>query len=340
MTETITLPISPTAFWLIVILVGTLLATLVAALSGQRGERPPSDSTWSRFLTRIGLQGAPETLALFGALFWAILALALAGGIIITLVTLLTAFAASPDPADTTLRWTLLTLTALTGALGAVVALPLTLIRIRQTQRQTNLQDESLFNDKINAAATDLAARQQVTRVLHADTPEECIATEWQDDLVTRAAAIDRLEGLALERADVAPRIARMLSIYVQELSREHPAKPVPEGASPGELLGWAQTLRPITRPDMERAVQSLGRINPTDEGARAAFDPTNIDLRRCNLQGFDLTQRNYQGARLDEAQIQGANLSRAQMQGAVLSRAQIQGADLSRAQMQGAVFS
>jgi len=332
-----------------VILVGIALAALVAALSGKREERPPSDSTWSRFLTRIGLQAAPEVPALFAILFWAILlfaslfwlilALTLAGGIFATIIAIvLTAFttspdsAGSPDSADTTLRWTLLTLTALTGALGAVVALPLTLIRIRQTQRQTNLQDESLFNDKINAAATDLAARRQVTRVLHAETPEECIVTEWQDDLVTRAAAIDRLEGLALERADIAPRIARMLSIYVQELSREHPAKSVPEGASPGELRQWAQTLRPVARPDMERAVQSLGRINPTDDDARAAFDPGNIDLRRCNLQGFDLAHRNYQGAQLNEAQMQGANLFRAQMQGADLSWAQMQGADLSGA--------
>lgn len=350
MQDTTTLPISPTAFWLIVILSGIAFAALLATLSGKTDDRDPTDSAWSRFLTRVGLAGVPEALALFISLFWLSLALTLAGGIIATILTVPPAFNASTlSPNDTTLRWTLLTLTALTGALGAVVALPFTLIRIRQTQRQTDLQDESLFNDKINAAATDLAAMHEQTQV--AMTADGEIARDsagamvilktWEDDLVTRAAAIDRLEGLAqeaMDRDDYGPaqRVARMLSIYVQELSRAHPAQDPPEGALPEDLRIWAYKLSPV-RTDMERAAQSLGRINPSDDVARTAFNPKNINLRRCNLQGFDLNNSNFQGADLSGAQLQGANLSRAQMQEARLIEAQMQGADLRRALMQGA---
>lgn len=62
--------------------------------------------------------------------------------------------------------------------------------------RQAALQDESLFNDKINAAAADLATQRQVTTVL-GEKDNRTVLTEWEDDVVTRCAAIDRLEGLA-----------------------------------------------------------------------------------------------------------------------------------------------
>ncbi|MDQ2089182.1 hypothetical protein NO357_04615 [Marimonas arenosa] len=90
--------------------------------------------------------------------------------------------------------------------------------------KQARIQDESLFNDKINAASSDLAARWQVTRTFTDENGNETVVTEWQDGLVTRAAAIDRLQGPAHARSDETPRIARMLSVCVREISREFPA--------------------------------------------------------------------------------------------------------------------
>lgn len=227
--------------------------------------------------------------------------------------------------------------------LAAFFGAPFLVWRTWVAARQTNLQDEALFNDKINAAATDLAARRQVTRVVEQDQ-KEVVLTEWEDDLVTRAAAIDRLEGLALEameRQDYAPaqRIARMLSIYVQELSRAYPPLDPDDDAHLAGYEVWEEPVIPA-RPDMESAAQSLGRINPPDETNRAAFGRGNIDLRRCNLQGFDLRGLNLQGANLEMAQLQGANLGRAQLQGADLGWAQLQGASLGGAQLQGANLS
>ncbi|WP_461428948.1 pentapeptide repeat-containing protein [Gymnodinialimonas sp.] len=255
--------------------------------------------------------------------------------------------------------------------LAAFFGAPFLVWRTWVAARQTALQDEALFNDKINAAATDLAARRQVTRVLHKGTEKECIALEWEDDLVTRAAAIDRLEGLAqeaMDRGDFAPaqRIARMLSIYVQELSREFPAVESPKDiwdretngsehappkspeemrkefgleerdTEPGALREWAQTLTPI-RPDMERAVQSLGRINPVNLSARTAFDPSLIDLHSCNLQGFNLSGMNFQGTQMAAASMQGADFVRTEFQRANLIEARLQGANLSWANLQRA---
>ncbi|MCP3969446.1 MAG: pentapeptide repeat-containing protein [Rhodobacteraceae bacterium] len=253
------------------------------------------------------------------------------------------------------------------AGLGGLFTLVFAVIRVFNTERQTNVAEESLFNDKINAAAAGLAARRQVT---HWQTrgDKEKFKTEWKDDLVTRAAAIDRLEGLVEERPDAAPRVARMLSVYVRELSREHPAQDHPrdEGLNPtkfqgmtpdGEtleaMLEWAGGLTPV-RSDMEKAAQTLGRLKDI---AGVVADDIPVDLRDANLQGFDLKglcfdkaqmskarmegarlyDSRMQGVQLDRAWMQGVNLSVTQMQGAKLIGAQMQGADLSVTQMQGA---
>jgi uncharacterized protein YjbI with pentapeptide repeats len=212
-------------------------------------------------------------------------------------------------------------------------------------RKEAKLKEESLFNDKINAAAKDLAARRQVTRVVVQDE-KETILTEWEDDLVTRAAAIDLLEGLANERPDAAPRIARQLSIYVRELSRQYPPKEppmdatpnlVPSGAdaTPDKLQSWAQHLAP-TRSDMEKAAQTLGRLQNIKE---ATLSPADIDLRSTNLQGFDLRGLNFTNVRFGLASLQGTRLSRSHLQGADFTEAQMQGTILSGTQLQGARF-
>ncbi|WP_284263998.1 pentapeptide repeat-containing protein [Roseicyclus amphidinii] len=319
-----------------------------------KDNRPPTLRDWLGFTAPLdftkartlgGVLGAILTLIAltFAALFF--LSLAAAGSLVLNVLT------SEPDTASLGLGALLVAL------LGAPFLIWRTVVAQRtldETKRQTDLQAEAHFNDKINAAATDLAARRQVTRVVKDEGGKETVLTEWQDDLVTRAAAIDRLEGLALEaleRGDYAPaqRIARMLSIYVQELSREHPPKPAPKFDSAKQIREWASTLRPVARPDMERAAQSLGRINPRDETVRAVFDPTNIDLRDCNLQGFDLDGSNYRGSRmkradlcgafLEETQIQRADFCDSRLMGAYLARAEMEGADFQRAELQGTVL-
>ena len=227
--------------------------------------------------------------------------------------------------------------------LAAILGAPFIIWRSWIAAKQTAVAEESLFNDKINAAATDLAARRTVTRTIGRGAKMQVLSEE-EDDLVTRAAAIDRLEGLALEaieRDDYPPaqRIARMLSIYLQELSRAYPPQDPPKDAELEALREWAKSLTPI-RPDMHRAAQSLGRINPNDETKRKDFDPSNIDLRRCNLQGFDLHLLTLCGTNLSGSKLHGAWLFLTQFEGANLSNAALHGTDLSLAQMRGANLS
>jgi hypothetical protein len=198
------------------------------------------------------------------------------------------------------------------------------------------LQDQALFNDKINAASEDLAARRQVTRALHVGTENEAVVTEWQDDLVTRAAAIDRLHGLAQERPEVVPRIARQLSIYVRELSREYPAKKLPNNLRAEELRNWGYGLNP-TRPAMEMAVQVLGRLPMISNHGLKSGD---VDLRGSNLQGFELNRLLFENADFSRAALHGANFHDTRFLATSFSYARCEGADFSFSTIEGGDFS
>ena len=202
-------------------------------------------------------------------------------------------------------------------------------------RKEAALKEEALFNDKINAAAKDLAARRQVTRLVIQDE-KETILTEWEDDLVTRAAAIDLLEGLANERPDAAPRIARQLSIYVRELSRQYPAKDLPTHLVGDDLFYWCKTLFPF-RTDAERATQTLGRLHLVQGAALAASD---IDLREANLQGFDLQGLAFPSAQMSFARFDGALLAETKFIRAELQHAKLTGAYLDRTIMDGSNLS
>ena len=330
MSDTVTLPISPETFWGLLALAAALLA-MIAIFGLLSGIKPDAEDTpFTRLRARLGMAGLPQGIFALGMILWGLIFAVLALGLLWTVISAAFHAPARTEEAQTTLRFVLISLTALTATLGAVVAFPVTLIRIALTRKQTETALEALFNDKINAAAEGLAARRQVTRVIHEGKANETILTEWQDDLVTRASAIDRLEGLAKERPDTAARVARMLSIYVRELSREYPAQEPPQSATPSDLREWAQKLEPI-RPDMEKAAQSLGRLQRIDGHDITQGD---TDLRQANLQGFDLKVLNFEKALFQGAEMQGADLSGAEMRGAFHWDVEMQGADLNYAEM------
>ena len=341
-----------------------------------------------RLQKSMRLDGLHPGLFFIALIIWAVLFISLTLGLLWTIWSVIRQPVPTGQTATWNFRFDLAKLTAMTAVLGAVVALPFTVIRLRLLNEQSETAKDALFNDKINAASRDLGARRTVTRRLREVSysldetdyivqeirgepislpvdDQEITYGPWtfigeeEDDLVTRAAAIDRLEGLAKERRDEAPRIARMLSIYVRELSREFPArnhpriewkkltdpffgrpsmgedeafqhlKLRPDDVSLTSLESWAHDLNP-TRPDMEKAAQTLGRLK-TIPGVSA--HEIEIDLREANLQGFDLRGLMFSEARLIGARMEGADLGWARMEGANLGGAQMEGANLGGAQ-------
>jgi uncharacterized protein YjbI with pentapeptide repeats len=359
METTITLPLPPNLLWGTFAVLGIALGSAVIYWALPRESAP--HQTIQNFRETLGVTGVPVPIFAILALLVVGLTTVLTFGLFGLIIEVVIHAVPNRDKPQEVwdFRFTLVQLAALTTVLGAVVALPFTMIRLR-LQSSSNITDqevlliseEALFNDKMTAATTDIYSRRQTGD------------NTWQDDVPRRNSAIDRLEGLVHERPDQAPRVARLLSVYLRELSGadEVPAQThhylyahalmYPKGGSKplnaeeaaqklnvtaedislAALETWAYTLKP--RSDMENAVQTLGRLRAI---AGVDADAVTIDLRAANLQGIDFEGGNFNRARLNGAQLQGARLWFAQMQGAKLWQAQLQGAKLLQAQMQRA---
>lgn len=355
-TFTLTLRWDTTGFWLTLAIIALGTWVIFALQSKLPKNHPTSIDALAK---RLDLEATPRSLLLLFTLTYVLAFGSLALVLLWTIWHLLwlgmTGALTHTNAAD--IRPILFALAASIAALGSLIALPLTILRLRLNTRQTATTEDSLFNDKINAAAANLAARRIVTTRI-AENGKDQILTEHQDDIVTRANAIARLEALAIERPTEAPQIARMLCIYLYELSKLYPAKPSPRaiwnnlhqntensmgltpeqisertGITPDDItdeaiLNWAKGLRPA-RSDMERAAQAVFRLN-----SMAGNRP---NLTHVNFQGFQLEFANLRGAILKDANFDGCNLAycdfgTASLVGVSFIGANLVAADLSKA--------
>ncbi|GAA6178629.1 hypothetical protein NBRC116594_00670 [Shimia sp. NS0008-38b] len=321
-----TLPIEPQVFWLCVTLAGiVVLSGLIYAVLPT--SREDADAKNVNVRKALGAQDMPEALFFLLVLLWMVLALCLFAGLVVTIGMIGHQLFFADD--FTANRFPLIQLAALTATLGATVALPFTVIRLKLTQDQTHTAKASLFNQKITEAAADLHAQRQISKKVGVRKWE----TLWEDDIVRRNAAIDRLEGLVREEPQEAARVSRLLSVYVRELSDEIPAQPTPDTEDVETLKDWAHKLT-IPRSDMQNAVQVLGRLATITDVDTSTLS---IDLRKANLQAMDLSGLSFDKAQLTNAKLQGANLMGAELQEAHLISAELQGANLWGAKLQGA---
>lgn len=375
--ETVILPV----WWLhlaaLIAAVG-LASALVVWVAPRPAREGPARESWLHRLTRRS--GIPDAHA---RLLFGVLAVLFVMGLVATVAvvwhTVVSVFGHGADGPGLG-----------AGALiAAILGAPFLIWRTIVAQITANQADEALFNQKFHAAAEGLAARRKVTsrvQVMHVRAGE----TEWEthgptppagagrldpgkwevlteeaDDIVTRAAAIDRLFGLVQERPAEAERVARLLSIYVRELSGEFPPEQSPrarwrkakypengpersdeevfevtglrpEDADIKTVRAWAGRLTPC-RSDIERAAQTLGRLS-TIPGV--TLPDRSVDLRSANLQGFDLNWPNLEGAWLTDAHLEGALLGDAHLERASLGGAHLEGARLFNAHLEWAWLS
>lgn len=330
-------PVAPQDWLILGLLALTASSALIAALLPRTSAlADPLD----QLRTALGLSTLPRLVVLAGTLLWGILLVVLVGSLVWTLFDIRHHLAPTENRAEA-LRGLLVTLTAMTATLGAVVAFPVTLTRIRQSQKANDLTDERLFNDKLNEASKNLAAWRDVTTVLGTGDDRKTITTR-EPDLITRAAAIDRLYGLVEERPSEVNRIASLLSLYVRENTvpvgdkePDVPPEEPPEGATPEEFRGWAVFLR-AKRSDLQHAVQTLGKFRNI---LGANISDTAIDLSGANLQGFELNELNFGKSIWEGANLQGVYLHRSNFDGADFAFADLQGSSVTNCTFRGAKF-
>lgn len=225
--------------------------------------RAPHSSPIEQVQRRLGLRMLNPGLFLFLVLIWGSMFLVLVAGLMMQIWDVLLAGIPTSETAQRVWRFTLTKLTAMTAVLGAIVAFPVSLVRVKQKQTENFTAADALFNDKINSASADLHAMFVWTKE---QTKGEGDFRDFHMPNITRRnAAIDRLEGLVQERPDVAGRVSKLLSVYIRETSREVPPLDMPPGLSPGEIRLWAQNL-PVARSDVESAIQVLGRLKEFEQ--------------------------------------------------------------------------
>lgn len=227
----------------------------------------------ARFLAEIGLDKVPAPLLWLVGGVWTALLVAFLGGLVWLLLTFL--LEGPPEAGKEAIddRWYIWTLSGLTLALGAVIALPFTLLRTAFAARQTRTAEENLTTDLINKAVEGLGAQKEVSqigRVIVIDDEEpdggkrtevewrktpyeprvgEMIVEEreWQvltttePNLEVRVGAILSLERIARERAKTGTedggadhiRIMEILCAYIRENAPASDCKDHPFGAWP-----------------------------------------------------------------------------------------------------------
>jgi hypothetical protein len=284
----------------------------------QVSDKIPEDPI-ERLKRTFGADKIPHFVVLIAALLWGALVLLLSIGLITLLFDIVwNTVQPVGREAKGDFRFLLTKTAALTAVLGAMVALPFTALRLKHTAAQTQHAANVLFNEKLNDANNDLHARYQTS-----EKQENGYIDVWKDDIIRRNGAIDRLEALAVERPAMAPRIARMLCVYLREMTRDHPAEKMPEGLTVEEIWKWANGLK-VQRSDMETAAQVLGRLH---ELTQVPVEDLAIDLTGVNLQAMQLSALNFEQATLERAAMDGVELNRA-----ILNRAILNGAILNRA--------
>ncbi|GLT07903.1 pentapeptide repeat-containing protein [Sulfitobacter porphyrae] len=282
--------------------------------------------------SRMGLRIMHPAAFVLGALFWGVLFGLLIIGLIWTIFGLIWGLIPQQGQTEAIWNWrfSLVKLTALTTVLAAVIALPFTLIRLELTRDQIRHATDSLYNDKMNAAFADLYAQRQVTNWTK-DTAEN----GWEDDVVRRTGAIDRLLHLALTNPDSAPRVIRIFANYATEISRTN-VPPIEQRYSTIEdLADWLEKL-PLLRYDIVASLRAIGEL-PRLLGQIEITQ--GLDLREVNIQqgrlselslfGVDLRWSKAQKTRAIATDLRKANLRWANFDGAFLDKADLRCSEL-----------
>ncbi len=250
-------------------------------------------------------------------------------------------------------------LTAL-GGLAVIVGAIVGGLNLRETGRQ-------------NRAVLELQRRGQVTERFTRAIDQ--LGQQGPDKLDVRIGAVYALEQIAQDSAELHWPIMEVLTAYLREHARGHPAaeagempQDVPAVLPEADFLeeiarDWAELessekevvtvyLREHTRvgrpaelprdvpavrtaADHQAIATVIGRRRRSQDPADQHLDLHDVDLSRVLWKVARL-----EGANLSSARLTGADLRKAQMEGADLRGAQLEGANLRWAQLRGANLS
>lgn len=283
---------------------------------------PQQGGAFLRHLSkRMGLGKLSVWLTIPLALLWLALFLNLTYGMFWITLAIPGEAAKSITPEEhADLRWYLLSLTATTAALSAVVALPFTLLRTQFNRRQTETAEQSHITDQINKAVENLGA----TRVLHDAEGKQFT----EPSLEVRIGALYALERISKHSEEDHVQIMEILCAYIR-INAPASAAANTRAKTRSRLQSWARDLKP-PREDLRIALEIAGRRKETFEMLKTGRVPSQakhrLNLSDTNLQGSDLTALNLDKAVLSRSRLDGATLAKTYLRGVIARDATMTG--------------
>ncbi len=326
--------------------------------------------------TPLGLESLPTPLGLGLVLLWMVIF----GALLVGMIWVPWMLTRQPVPRDASgavdLRWYLLTLTALTAAVGAVAAVPFTLLRTVYNSRQTRTAEENLITGLINKAVEGLGTEKTVNRrarsvswvedgrkhnrlewhdesygEINRDCAAEIEPGPWQSFEVTipnpevRLGAIYALEHIAQDSDRDHVRIMEILCAYVRENSPARSAQDPGLGDWPEDDLTGADATAPAEIVEQRRrrlaaATGAIGRNHRIRTDLLAAIEVIGRRSdRQITIEEARPVRRSTQRYRLDlrGTNLQAADLSNLHLANVLLAGSRMEGADLREVRLDGA---
>ncbi|MEL6800953.1 MAG: pentapeptide repeat-containing protein [Pseudomonadota bacterium] len=209
---------------------------------------------------------------------------------------------------------------------AAFVSAPFLVWRTNSAAKQARISEETLFNQRFEAASNNLAARRETSSVA-TENEKTIVVREIEDDLVLRATSIDTLEGLSSERKDVAPRVVRLLASYVRSNFT----------ASNLENSEGLERYR-VPRLDLQSAVDVMGRLLKL----AAEVDSSNwrLNLKGCNFDGVQFRGESFQAVDFSGSRFEGARFFNVNLDGAIFAQCLLSRVDFHSSSLKGARFN
>jgi uncharacterized protein YjbI with pentapeptide repeats len=357
-----------------------LIAFDTAARAKATARLPPWASATRQRLDGFALtRGVPVWVVWLFGFLWSLLFLTFVAGLLWVIGHLLWHGPALTAEDAPDYRWHLLTLTALTAALGAVVALPFTLLRTGYAARQTRTAEENLTTDLINKAVEGLGAQKEVNRLGRTvrfadenDRPDSIFelkgtresdetvkvthVADWQNitqtvpNIEVRFGAIYALERIAQDSDRDHVRIMEILCAYIRQNAPASGAQPNPLGRWPDypedtnqEVLKERGEKLDARKADREAWIKHLQDDHAPRADIQAAMK---VIGRRTDHQRALEQQRKHRQSdepyRLDlrKTNLQAADLSKLNFARALLNGSHLEGSNLTEARLEGANLS
>ncbi len=336
-------------------------------------DRAPLAARLGTLRGKLGMPGLPLWLVAVAAVVWTAILVLLLYGVIVLIWTMLAEAPPQDEGAAWGFRFHLAQLAAITAVLGAVVAFPVTLNRLRLTSEDNETKLQGHITERINRAVENLGATRNVRRhrVSSAGYPrydkdekgkldytKPVFEELTEPNLEVRIGAIYALERIAQDSLRDHVQIMEILTAYVRENAKAEDAedypepdwKPLPDDASDEEkqahelefqlrfntLLFESKAWKWAETLKCRTDIQAALTVI----GRRSAtqIERETADTRQSE-DGYrlDLRATNLQRIDLSNLNFAQADFREAHLEGAVLVEAQLERAYLFKVHLEGA---